>query len=793
MSNTRPSWFKWSIIGVALAAMAALCISVRAQDAEQPAAPNTGYVDDWTHHHVVFSNPGTREEAVRNGTLDKWTQITSDPRYKLQQLKRNLGTRPVIADQDAGFGPGGFRDDRGPRRGRPQPVLFDNEIHNDWSAPLGGGESTYTGGGPAGTITSTTVFANGSTLSIDITFFGFDFGLVNLVASNSPTCVASGGTGYPHYSPPTFCTDNDSPNNPEDVEDIVESIAAAFNATWLGQFLDMSVSPGCTASSISCSVTIANKDGRGTPIYLSIVPSSGITGFGSGETITTLAAVQPNALPAVYVSSPTTASCSADFVVYPAGQPGSSTAADIVAYNELYGANIPTNTGCGSSTINVPTAYWAYNTGTGEMVSTSPVLSLDGTQVAFVESTGSAASLVLLKWKANSTTVYSISAPDTLTATTAASYRGCAAPCMVAFSLGADSSYSAPYYDYTSDSIYVGDNSGKLHKFTNVFLSGTPAASGSPWPVAVSSNSLSSPVYDSTSGYTYVGDMGVAGNDQEASFWSVSSSGTARNVIGEAISDAIADGPLIDSSTEMVYVFLGDCISACGGTGEPGIDGVLQISIATNAPVGSLQLGTGGAGYYIYDGAFDNEYYTSDSGTPATPTGNLYAMGNTGPTGGGGTLYQVPITSGAFGTPHTASGLSANVSPWASPVTEYYNTSTSTDYIFFSLNSGTGSSCTAGPGNGCVLSFNVTSGSVQEPLGENLTNVGGNGCWVTGGISIDGSTTGETGTQNIYFVTLNGAVAGSNAGAGKIRDTSSECGTSTPASLGAIQASQSNP
>ena len=31
-----------------------------------------GLVDDWTTHHVIFSNPGTEEDAIRNGTYEAW-------------------------------------------------------------------------------------------------------------------------------------------------------------------------------------------------------------------------------------------------------------------------------------------------------------------------------------------------------------------------------------------------------------------------------------------------------------------------------------------------------------------------------------------------------------------------------------------------------------------------------------------------------------------------------------------------------------------------------------------------
>src|SRR5208282_2426800 len=68
---------------------------------------------------------------------------------------------------------------------------------------------------------------------------------------------------------------------------------------------------------------------------------------------------------------------------------GANGQANILAFNELY------KTTCS----NVPTVYWAYNTG-GTVV-TAPALSFDGSQVAFVQTEGTASYLVLLKWRAN--------------------------------------------------------------------------------------------------------------------------------------------------------------------------------------------------------------------------------------------------------------------------------------------------------------------------------------------------------------------------------------------------------
>ncbi len=40
--------------------------------------------------------------------------------------------------------------------------------------------------------------------------------------------------------------------------------------------------------------------------------------------------------------------------------------------------------------------------------------------------------------------------------------------------------YSFPYYDYGTDTVYVGDDGGVLHKFTSIFRSGTPVESDRP-------------------------------------------------------------------------------------------------------------------------------------------------------------------------------------------------------------------------------------------------------------------------------------------------------------------------
>ena len=131
-----------------------------------------------------------------------------------------------------------------------------------------------------------------------------------------------------------------------------------------------------------------------------------------------------------------------DYVVYSTGLTGSVGQASVVAYDNLYFY-------CSGVT---PLVYWAYNT--GGQVLTSPVLSLDGTQVAFVETVAGAGVLVTLKWKAADGTV---GTPSTPTVVAAMSLCPAATACMTLTPLTnssiipIDDRTSSVFYDYTND------------------------------------------------------------------------------------------------------------------------------------------------------------------------------------------------------------------------------------------------------------------------------------------------------------------------------------------------------
>jgi len=190
--------------------------------------------------------------------------------------------------------------------------------------------------------------------------------------------------------------------------------------------------------------------------------------------------------------------CTKDFVVFPTNLPGTKGGqASIIAYDKLYSGTPATSAFCGSSS---PSVYWSYNTNfnasggkTTGTIATSPILSADGSKVAFIENNGgSGAVLHLLKWNAGDGGAINTAAnPNIATAWTSCPATG---SCMISITFAnanADTG-SSPFYDYTHDALYAGDDVGVLHKFVNVFgiTGATPSESTSGWPVARSHTML---------------------------------------------------------------------------------------------------------------------------------------------------------------------------------------------------------------------------------------------------------------------------------------------------------------
>jgi hypothetical protein len=270
----------------------------------------------------------------------------------------------------------------------------------------------------------------------------------------------------------------------------------------------------------------------------------------------------------------------------------------------------------------------------------------------------------------------------------------------------ASDTISSPFYDYNSDTIYVGDAGDYLHKFTNVFLGSTaPAEVTATWPVVAGNgvaHPLTSPVYDSSSNLVYV-----------ANFTSDLAEVTPAGVVTHSANipgagNDIAEGPIVDGTNGKVYVFV---------EGNPNnyIDQFATNFASSASPLATVTVGGGNSGGQLYDGDFDNEFYT-------TNTGNLYVCGNTS---GHPTLYQIPITSGTMGTTAaTGPGLtSANTA--CSPLTEVYNSVAAGgpyDWLYLGVRaSGSPSGCAAG---GCVVSVPVNKwlAGTAYTVGQKIVN-----------------------------------------------------------------------
>jgi hypothetical protein len=489
------------------------------------------------------------------------------------------------------------------------------------------------------------------------------------------------------------------------------------------------------------------------------------------------ASVGPNNYPAKFSFDPTSANCAVptppvgqqpDFVVYNTSLPGSSSQATIAAITNLY-----------SSCTGIPTVYWAYNTGTTGAVVTSPILSRDGTQVAFVQSTPSAATLVILRWAAGTGTLSSPMVPAS------GSCTALAAPCQTTITFSTANSdntptdtRSSPIYDYVGDTLFVGDALGFLHKFTGVF-SGTPTelvctsttimagctapAGTNLWPAIVDPfGQLNSPVVldglnevlvSDSAGLLGVVDMTVGGIDDAGSTTTIKLANLGFD-----------DAPIVDLTAGKVYLFaradFTSNLTAVYQLQIPAFADALDNATGPEVLVSNSATNPVSA---MFDGAFDEAYY--DSGG----TGNLYACGTSGTVNA---LWQIPLTAGVMGTPVLGPPLTT-VDGTCSPITEFQNGAT--DRIFISV---TASAVTVTPiscplAAGCVMSFDITNPATWGTTKGTAATAAVTGG--TSGIIIDNSSS-AAGASQVYFTPLADQPCTTSGGAGGCAIQASQSG-----------------
>lgn len=484
-----------------------------------------------------------------------------------------------------------------------------------------------------------------------------------------------------------------------------------------------------------------------------------------------------------------TPDCKNDYAAFTTGHTGSATAPSIIAFDELYstqGGNC-----LGSATNGTgPQVKWAYymNTGAGAVV-TSPVLSVDGTKIAYVESSaGNHASLRLLKWKPGTGanvegTLAAPALPDTiLAAGTAWNTTNCPAAnsCIGSLTLNGNpqDTTSPPFYNYATDNLYVGDSAGVLHKFTGVF-NGSPSEVTAGWPITVhAGNALTGPVFDSGSGNIFVGDasgqLRYVRESGSTEGMCASGSPPCLGSTNQTLGGSIVDPPIVDSANGTVFVFDGQT-----GTNNTAEVRHTNTALTTVATVSFANNGSAAGVANMHAGTFDNTYY---SGAAGSGVGKLYVCAQGTTARDHATLFRIGFTAGTganlgISVMNTAAdtgslGLVNGNGEDCSPITEISNTAASTEWIFWSVGNHssvpTGSACATGAA-GCLLALNLTTLgatwppvatgsyflSFRTPAGPTYSSLGGGAIHAAGtsGIVVDNVASTVTSPQasSVYF------------------------------------------
>jgi hypothetical protein len=477
--------------------------------------------------------------------------------------------------------------------------------------------------------------------------------------------------------------------------------------------------------------------------------------------------VPPNMFPAKYSFDVTaTPSCANDYVVFGLNVAGVTNGqANLVSVNNLYSG---TGGLCGAN----PTVNWAYNGSTGGgSILTSPVVSLDGERIAYVESTAGTAIFHVLAWKAGQGTSATAAATPTLNGSCTGTVAAPTSSCLksVTFSTTATDTLSSPWVDYQTDKAFIGGDDGKIYRISCVFSCALNTNPTVDWtfalPVAGSGGAAAKPdgpVYDYPSGRLFVGDQigelwvinaGGASPSLNAGPVMIGGGGcTTTNPPGRTGTPApcaasggsfgIPDSVIMDSSgaSQRIYAFSGND----GTAGASAVVAQLTMSLTglVRTHVGLGSVGNTTTNVDIRSGAFNNNYFGT---TPST--GELFVCG-TGPGNTNPYHYWIGFTAypvmnatptGSIARSPTAAGLAC------SPYTEIFNpnlnlsgNATHHDLLISGL-MGAGT-------NGQIITNDISTGAIAVGL-SNVSYAGG-----VSGIIVDNiSTSGQA--SSVYFST----------------------------------------
>ena len=438
----------------------------------------------------------------------------------------------------------------------------------------------------------------------------------------------------------------------------------------------------------------------------------------------------PHVFPAKFSFDPASPpDCVNDYVVFGMSIPGTTGGqANLVAFNNLY----VDSSGLGICPGTAPNVMFAYNiTTAGGKIVTSPILSLDGKKIGFVESVpGATPSAIfhVLTWTAGQGTITAAAAPPASPAFTS-----------TIFSPVANSTSSSPWIDFGNDIVYLGADNGNVYKITGVFK-GTPTLSGFPWPVLTGTNvRLSPPVLDSILGLLMVGGS----NGDLYQIDTATATVVATLPVGSGgTSSGVYAPPIVDITNGTTFV-----VSANAGA-SLGVGAVLveadTATLGTVPPLAVAQIGVGSSGgtaLRLYEPAFSNDYFNNPSTGIITLCGTGTTTGDTSPW-----QYAFGFTGNTINTASPFSrqlitSTAAHCTGW----TEFFNPNLGlpigTDFFFFGLSQ----DCTTPGGGipaGCVAEISGGSGTALPLF---VTVPGG-----SSGIVVDNYSLG-LGASSIYL------------------------------------------
>jgi hypothetical protein len=445
--------------------------------------------------------------------------------------------------------------------------------------------------------------------------------------------------------------------------------------------------------------------------------------------------------PAKYSFDPNAPPSCSDFVVYTIdAAPNVHIQANLIGLTNLYTDSAGTGACMGTG----PTFLFSYAIGTGAS-GLSPVLSLDGSKIAWLENTSANhAVLHVTTWAMGtgqgSNATNGAVAVNGASSDIAIDYTsfGYGAGCVATPSTNTNSDL---YVDYSSDTGYLSADNGILYHISGVF-SGTPTFDFCTL-VNRTANSMSGAVYDQLLGEVFISDARTlyGYNVGPTSFTPLSS-------VTYANSPLSGPGPILDAFNGFIYMFTGNDSAAHTSMTQ------LPVSLASAAVV---PLGPS-SGFSVYPilfyGAVDNTYMNDG---PLNAASTLYTCGTDFVNADSQDLFAInfnPMTGVANAAPIMS--FNGNVNPGngpgiCSPITEFFDGSV--DRIFVGMGDPNGTD-----GANAVTMWDVTTqlnntsgpgGTLPTPTATASPYLGG-----TTGFTIDNNATGVAQAESIYFSTL---------------------------------------